>query len=172
MPKWQSFDDFLTAVAFPPEDASAVVTSAGDCFKAARSIAADLLRRGETLAAERKSGASAAPAAESKARVPLTGDAIAVAPPPSAAASTGSCSMIALTEAWDAAKAELSALAKVSVSNAVTSLQVAKRVNAAGATSGKGGGKRTSASKALVRGRAKVEFGAHSQFPIITVAFE
>lgn len=68
MPKWQSFDDFLTAVAFPPEDASAVVTSAGDCFKAARSIAADLLRRGETLAAERKSGASAAPAAESKAR--------------------------------------------------------------------------------------------------------
>lgn len=54
MPAWQAYDDFLAAVAFPPEDAGAVVASAGECFKSARSIASELLRQGEALAEERE----------------------------------------------------------------------------------------------------------------------
>lgn len=73
-----------------------------------------------------------------------------------------------MTEAWAAAKSELLSLATVSVSNAVVSLQVAKRVQAATATLEKQGRDGVRA----VRGRAKVEFGANSQFPVVIATFE
>lgn len=75
---------------------------------------------------------------------------------------------MSVAEAWAAAKSDLLSLATVSVSNAVVSLQVAKRVKAAAGTLERHGRD----DGAAIRGRAKVEFGAHSQFPVITATFE
>lgn len=59
LPAFQEHEEFLAAVAFPPQDAGTVIASAGECFRTARSLAVDLLRRGDQLAAEAEVAAAA-----------------------------------------------------------------------------------------------------------------
>lgn len=87
-------------------------------------------------------------------------------------------------QAWKAERAELVALAKASVSNAVVSLQVAKRASAQttvaagngrggqGKDGGVGGQGEEKGGRGGVRGRVRVEFGVHSQFPVVTASLD
>ncbi|CAN0333767.1 unnamed protein product, partial [Ectocarpus sp. 4 AP-2014] len=148
-PPFQPHRAFLEAVEFDEREAVKVVDASAECFRAARTLASDLLRQGD-LAAKEVSGAGAA-----------------AAPP----AGSGFCSgggggggqdapkAVAVVDAvgagWATDRLELLAMAKLAVSNGVAAMQVVKRASAGG-----------------VKGRARLEFDAHSQFPVVKATFD
>lgn len=140
------YSDFLAAVAFPIEEASRIVDSAGECFREARSLMLEQLRRGEAMASAAAAGGSTgengAPHTVARGPVSVCGG------------------------GWATEKAELLVLVKIAVSNGVAALQVAKRSGAAV------GGSKRAGGGGWGGGRAVVEFGAHSQFPVVRVTFD
>ncbi|CAM9413021.1 unnamed protein product, partial [Scytosiphon promiscuus] len=63
-PAFQPHQAFLEAVDFDACEAARVVDAAAECFRMARTLASDLLRRGEVAAKELELAAEAAAAAE------------------------------------------------------------------------------------------------------------
>lgn len=169
-PAFQPHQAFLKAVDFDEREAAKVVDASAECFRAARTLASDLLRRGDS-AANAAATAAAAAAATTTATAPAdvaSGGANGTLPPfaPAAGLAAGSGGDPA-GEAWATDRLELLAMAKLAVSNGVAAMQVVKHssstTGAASAAASKGGGK--------ARGRAKLDFGSHSQFPAVKATF-
>ncbi|CAM9614987.1 unnamed protein product, partial [Laminaria digitata] len=165
-PAFQTHEAFRTSVDFDDEEACNVVDAAAECFRAARALASDQLRRGELLAKAEAAVATAAAATAAAAAAATAAAAAAAAAAKVSAPGGGENSRVdgsvkgapapagllnANAGGWVAEKAELMALAKLAVANGVVAMQVAKRSKAVG---GAGPG-------------AKLEFGAHGQFPVV-----
>lgn len=151
----RSYDEFLSAVAFPE-----FFVSAAKCFRAARSLASELLAVFDS--AKTHTTTTVEGVGRSRGKSEDSGD-------------------LGLGGAWAAEKSELRALDKIAVSNAVVALQVGKRLTTMAKTvgeTGRGVGSGVSEKEGVIPsdgekigGRANVEFGAHSQFPTISVTF-
>lgn len=136
---------------FDEGEAVKVVDAAAECFRAARTLASDLLRRGDLVAKEMAASGAA------------TTTVAAVNP----AAGGGAGGVV--SGAWAVDRLELLAMAKLAVSNGVAAMQVIKHASsfstaaAATAAAAKGG--------ARVAGRAELDFSSHSQFPVVKPTF-
>ncbi|CAM9878501.1 unnamed protein product [Ectocarpus fasciculatus] len=151
-PAFQPHRAFLEAVEFHEREAAKVVDASAECFRAARTLASDLLRQGD-LAVKEASGVGvvAAPAA------PAAGGGCCSGGGCSSGynAPTAAAVVDAVGGGWATDRLELLAMAKLAVSNGVAAMQVVKRASAGGA-----------------KGRARLEFDAHSQFPVVKATFD
>lgn len=146
-PAFQPHRAFLEAVEFDEREAVRVVDASAECFRAARTLASDLLRQGD-LAAKEASGAGVAAAPPAGSGCCSSGGGGQDAPKAVAAVD-------AVGAGWATDRLELLAMAKLAVSNGVAAMQVVKRASAGG-----------------VKGRARLEFDAHSQFPVVKATFD
>lgn len=163
-PAFQSHQAFLKAVDFDESEAAKVVDASAECFRAARTLASDLLRRGDSAA---KASAAAAAAAATATAALAGGSANGTLPPFAPSAAEGGLAAGGVGdpagEAWATDRLELLAMAKLAVSNGVAAMQVVKHSSTAAAAAAKGGGK--------AKGGAKLDFGSHSQFPAVKATF-
>ncbi|CAB1100189.1 unnamed protein product [Ectocarpus sp. CCAP 1310/34] len=148
-PAFQPHRAFLEAVDFDEREAVQVVDASAECFWAARTLASDLLRHGD-LAAKQVSGAGAAASPPTRSGFCSGGGSGGGQDAPKAVAVVD-----AVGAGWATDRLELLAMAKLAVSNGVVAMQVVKR-----------------ASAGRVKGRARLEFYAHSQFPIVKATFD
>lgn len=166
MPAFQPHQAFLEAVEFDEEEAVKVVDASAEFFRAARTLALGLLRQGDLAAKELTDLATSAAAIGG---ADGGGANRAVAPPPGEGGGVADL----FGGGWAVDRLELLALAKLAVANGVAAMQVMKRYSAAGsaaAAAAAGAG----AGVALKKGevwRAKLDFGSHSQFPVVRPTF-
>lgn len=157
---------------FDAGEAVRVVDAAAECFRMARTLASDLLRRGDIAAKQLEHAAEAAAAAVGDDDNDLdgsTGDGgeikgasqAAMAAVAADAAAAGGV-VGALGGGWAVDRLELLAMAKLAVVNGVTAMQVIKRCSSAPAAAAGGRGK----------GKARLEFDSHRQFPVVKATFE
>ncbi|CBJ30997.1 conserved unknown protein [Ectocarpus siliculosus] len=148
-PAFQPHRAFLEAVEFDEKEAVRVVDASAECFRAARTLASDLLRQGD-LAAKEASVAGVAAALAGSGCCSGDGGGCGDQDAPKAVAVVD-----AVGAGWATDRLELLAMAKLAVSNGVAAMQVVKRASAGGE-----------------KGRARLEFDAHSQFPVAKATFD
>lgn len=158
-----------------------MVDAAAECFRMARTLSSDLLRRGDVAAKQLELAADSAAASDNKKNDTDDHDAGgsssssssggvgrsgggALQPAMAAVAAEVAASggvVGALGSGWAVDRLELLAMAKLAVSNGVTAMQVMKRASSVpGAAAGR------------VKGKARLEFDSHRQFPVVKATFE
>lgn len=160
---------------FNEEEAAKVVDASAEFFRAARTLALDLLRRGDSAAKHATVVSASSAAAASDVGGGGGGTNGATAPP----AGLGGGVVDMVRGGWAADRSELLAMAKLAVANGVAAMQVVKRCSTAGAGGGAGAVGAAGAAAAAAAaakegggvGRAKLDFGSHSQFPVVKPTF-
>eukprot|EP00903_Cladosiphon_okamuranus_P014294 g13276.t1 len=170
-PAFQSHQTFLKAIDFDEKEAAKVVDASAECFRAARTLASDLLRRGDSAT---KAAAAAAAAVTTAPADVASGGANGTLSPfvPAAGAgeglAAGSADDPGGEEAWAMDRLELLAMAKLAVSNGVAAMQVVKHSSS---SSGAAAAAATGGGKEKGKGKVKLDFGSHGQFPAVKVTF-
>lgn len=152
---FQTYETFLAAVEFSNHDAPNVVDAAAECFGTARTMASDQLRRLDSLVKEAKTSAADAAGEDSPVRTwkRLSG--------------SGAFGNFVGCSGWSIERADLMALKKLAVSNAVAATQVLRSVQGVG-----GRASATTGGRDRVKARARLDFGAHDEFPVVKVSFD
>lgn len=169
MPAFQSHQAFLEAVEFDEEEAAKVVDASAEFFRAARTLALDLLRRGDLAAKGAVAFADSAAAGGVADGDGADGATAAAAAAPPAGADGGVVDVVG--GGWAVDRLELLAMAKLAVANGVAAMQVVKRYSTAGASAAAAAAAGAAKEGGGVKGRAKLNFGSHSQFPVVKPTF-